>query len=351
MGKLMAKLVRALKTRPAAAPSKPLALPEPARRSPPRELMRPAPARPVLHETPRRGAGLFALDALQRAWRKVKANGGGAGVDGETLKAFETDLRANLRELQTLLQTGKYEPQPVRRVWVPKASGGLRPLAILTIRDRIAQRVVYDALAPQYEKKFLDCSYGFREGRSLHDAVETIIQARDAGRHWVVDGDIKDCFERLDHRLLLQMVREEVRDATSLSLIERWLKAQVFNELDGRRGNTGTFQGGVISPLLANIYLHRFDEELTRAGLFLVRYADDWVILCNRKTQAEAALARATQVLDRLRLAINPYKTRIVNFDEGFAFLGVFFVRDEFFYLSPAIENKQGVSRGNHIRS
>lgn len=277
----------------------------------------------------------FSLDNLMRAWRKVRANGGGAGVDGETLRKFEANLRANLKGLHDELVTGNYEPPPVRVVYVPKGRGEWRPLGILTVRDRVAQRAVYDALAPLYEGKFLECSFGFREGRSIQDAVALVEQHRDAGRRWVVDGDIKDCFERIDHRLLMQMVARDVKDQRVLQLVERWLTARVFNEMRQEKKNVGTFQGGVISPLLANVYLHTFDVELTRAGLALVRYADDWIVLNAKKADAETALEKAGRALEKLRLLINPGKTRITHFDEGFSFLGMFFVRNRHYPISP----------------
>jgi group II intron reverse transcriptase/maturase len=301
-------------------------------------LMRHTPAlRKMLRPTPGpvSPSQLWAMDHLMRAWRKVKANGGGPGVDGESLRGFEARLRENLNELQAALVRGEYEPQPVRRVWVPKPGGGSRPLGILTLRDRIAQRVVYDALAPVYEQQFLECSFGFREGRSTQDAVNAILRLRDEGRRWVVDGDIKDCFENLDHRLLMRLMSREVKDTQVLGLIEKWLKAQVFNELYGRDPAAGTFQGGVLSPLLANVYVHEFDQAMTRARLQLVRYADDWVIMNARKLEAQEALETATQALGRLQLPINPYKTRIVHLNQGFRFVGVFFVRNEHFRLSP----------------
>jgi group II intron reverse transcriptase/maturase len=279
-------------------------------------------------------ARIWEPDNLTRAWRRVKANGGGPGVDGESLRAFESNLGANLEALRQALQSGEYRPQPVRRVWAPKPGGGERPLAILTIRDRIAQRAAYDVLAPLYEQKFLDCNYGFREGRSTRDAAKAILAWRDRGRRWVVDGDIRDCFENLDHRLLLKSIARDVKDRRFLQLIERWLKAQVFNDLSGRDLTAGAFQGGVISPLLANIYLHTFDETLMKAELALVRYADDWLILCAKKAEAQSALETATSALERLRLAVNPYKTRIVHFNDGFRFVGMFFVRGEFYNLS-----------------
>jgi len=271
-------------------------------------------------------SGFYAFENLEQAWRKVRANGGGAGVDGETLRAFEKNWRGNLLELARDLEQGQYKPQPVHRLYVPKGNGEKRPLTIFTVRDRITQRAVYDALAPQYEKKFLDCSYGFREGRSRQDAVAAIERERDAGKQWVADGDIKDCFERIDHALLLEMLRGDKLDARILWLIERWLKARVFNETPNPKKMVGAYQGGVISPLLANIYLHAFDVELTQKGLTLFRYADDWIILTSKKVQAEAALVVAEEVLSSLRLAINPYKSGVKNFEKGFVFLGVYFV-------------------------
>ncbi len=343
MGNLMTKIVRALKTRsasqPPSTPAKPHAAPR--HETPPRALgagsHSPRSAAPTPADSHKGlGLGCFTYENLLRAWRKVKANGGAAGVDGQTLREFERNLRGNLEALARELRRGEYQPQPVRRVYVPKLNDEWRPLAILTVRDRITQRALYDAIAPLYERKFLDCSFGFREGRSLHDAIAVVAQERDEGKRWVVDGDIKDCFEQIDHRLLMQMLARDVHDRQLLWLIEQWLGAQVFNDLRDRKPNVGTFQGGVISPLLANIYLHAFDVELTQAGLTLLRYADDWIILTSKKTQAEAALEQAARALERLRLAINPYKTRVVNFDQGFTFLGVFFVRNEYFYLAGA---------------
>ena len=193
---------------------------------------------------------------------------------------------------------------------------------------------MYDAVAPLYEDKFLDCSFGFREGRSIQDAVSLVAEHRDAGRRWVVDGDIKDCFERIDHGLLMKMVTGDIRDPRLLRLIERWLTARVFNEIRQQKKEIGTFQGGVISPLLANVYLHGFDVELTRAGLALVRYADDWIILNAKKVEAEESLEKAAGALEKLKLLVNPSKTRITHFDEGFSFLGMFFVGNRHYPIS-----------------
>ncbi len=230
---------------------------------------------------------------------------------------------------------GSYEPLPVQRVLVPKPKGGLRPLAIWTLRDRVAQRVVHDYLVPIVEPRFLDCSYGFRPGRSVKDAVRAVTGARDAGRRWVVDADIEDCFGSLDRRRLMKQVRAWVSEPVVVTLIEKWFRARVYNPARGQPAVAAASQGGVITPLLANLYLHPFDEQITRVVSWgtPVRFADDFVILCRRRREAESALAAARQALGRMGLRINERKTRVVYFDEGFKFLGVFFLRNEHFYL------------------
>ncbi|MCS6846977.1 MAG: reverse transcriptase domain-containing protein [Anaerolineae bacterium] len=289
-------------------------------------------------------AELTAMDNLMQAWRKVRANGGGAGIDGQSLLQFESNLEANLRALHRELIEGIYRPQQVLRVYVPKASGGQRPLGVFAVRDRVVQRALHDALAPFYDQRFLDCSFAFREGRSLHDAVAAILRYRDAGRRWVVDGDIKDCFERIDHELLMAILAHDIRESRILDLIRRFLEAKVFNDPEGRLPGFGTAQGGVISPLLCNIYLHAFDERMTEGepSKALVRYADDWIIQCVSEADAHAALNRAMDGLAKLKLAVNPYRTRITHFEQGFSFLGVFFLRDEHFYISPGVTAPAG---------
>jgi len=278
--------------------------------------------------------GLFSPEAMARAWLQVKANGGGPGVDGKTIRDFEARLEENLEALRQELIRGTYRPQPVMRVLVPKPKGGLRPLAIWTLRDRVAQRVVYDYLEPIFEEGFLDCSYGFRPGRGVEDAVQAVLSHRDDGCRWVVDADIKNCFDSMDSRLLMRFLRRKVRNRIVLRLVKAWLDARIFNPAPGEKGRAGASQGGILSPLLCNIYLHPFDVEMTRRGLRLVRYADDFVILCRHKRGAEKALKAAERTLARLKLNLNPHKTRIVHFDQGFKFLGVFFLRNEHFYLS-----------------
>lgn len=278
---------------------------------------------------------LFSPEALRRAWQVIRRNGPTPGVDGVSIREFERHLNDNLDRLRRDLMDGSYEPLPVRRIYVPKAGDAMRPLAIWALRDRVAQRVVHEYLLALMEPRFLDCSYGFRPGRSVGDAVNAILEARNANRRWVVDADIKDCFDSLDVDRLMGHVRMYVSDPVVTRLIEKWLRTQVHNP--GWRGKiaAGASQGGVISPLLANLYLHSFDQWITErlAEETLVRFADDFVILCQKRSAAMAALNEARVALRQLRLRLNAHKTRIVHFDEGFRFLGVFFLRNEHFYL------------------
>jgi group II intron reverse transcriptase/maturase len=274
----------------------------------------------------------FSDEALRRAWQQVKANGGGPGVDGVDIQAFDARLGEQLTALQVELSCGSYRPQDVRRVLIPKRNEGLRPLAIWTLRDRLAQRAVLNAVEPLFEPRFLACSHGFRPGRSTQSATEMVLTARDEGLRWVLDADIKECFENIDPALLTQLVRRQLGDKALLRLIDLWLRARILTAA-GQVRAAGTAQGGVLSPLLCNVYLHQFDVALTERGLRLVRYADDFVVLSRRRREAEVAQDRALTALAALRLEFNLYKTRIVHFDQGFKFLGRFFVRDEVYEL------------------
>jgi group II intron reverse transcriptase/maturase len=304
-----------------------------------KSLFRPAPTLADLRAGPRgplspqRPEVLFSLDSLRRAWLKVKATGGGPGVDGVSIGKFETDLEANLQALQADVLGGSYRPQPVKRLLAPKRNGGLRPLALWALRDKVLQRLVVDSIEPYFESQFLPCSFGFRPGRSVADVVQAVVKQRDANRRWVADIDIKDCFDSLHPRLTMQFVRQRVRDRAVLGLIQAWLNAQVFNELHRPGAVAGAAQGAVISPLLANVYLHQVDVQLTKQGYQLIRYADDLLVCCRRKQQANQAMRAVRRALLAVRLQLNPHKSRIVHFDDGFKFLGVFFLKNEYFYL------------------
>ena len=294
---------------------------------PPADLSRAGPvkARPPEH--------FFTPEAMRRAWLAVKRAGGGAGVDGVTLEIFDRNLEPELNALREELIQGTYRPRPVRRILAPKVNGGLRPLAMWALRDRIAQRVVYEILAPSFESVFLPSSFGFRPGRSVQDAVEQVIRHRDQNLRWVVDGDIENCFDSIDNRRLLRLVGKRVKDKLLLHYVAGWLHADILNSADGMPRKAGTSQGSVLSPLLSNVYLHEFDREMARNHLALVRYADDFVVCCRRKTDAEKALAAAEAGLARLRLTLNRRKSRIVHFDDGFEWLGYFLVRRECYPL------------------
>jgi len=213
-------------------------------------------------------------DNLRKAFSRVRARKGAPGIDGRSIAAYQANLDHNLSELSRLLSQGRYQPPPVRRVYIPKPSGGERPLGIPTVADRVAQQAVLQVIYPLFEETFRDCSYAFRVGRSPHDAICKVEEYL-SYNHWVVDADITDFFGSVDHSILLYDVSKVVKDKKVFTLIKRWLKSGVMVEGEIRYAMTGTPQGGVISPLLANIYLTRLDKVMEENGLKMVRYADD----------------------------------------------------------------------------
>jgi group II intron reverse transcriptase/maturase len=274
----------------------------------------------------------FSLNALRRAWQMVRANGGRGGPDGETVAQFEVGLEKNLRQLRQELLEKSYRPHRVTQILVPKPSGGWRPLTLWAIRDRVAQRAVHDYLEPIFENCFLPCSYGFRPGRKVGDAAQAIVQAHRAGACWVLDADIKDCFGQMEQAALFRQLRRWRVPWAIQTLIQRWFKARVWNAWRGAKA-AGTSQGGVISPLLCNIYLHPFDEQMQNRGWRLVRYADDFVVLAREEASVKRASEQAAGALRQMGLEIHPQKTRLTNFEEGFQFVGWFFVGDEAYQL------------------
>jgi CRISPR-associated protein Cas1 len=250
-----------------------------------------------------------------------------------TLAAFEARLAEELGRLREELSSGRYRPRPVRRVMVPKANGGLRPLALWALRDRVAQRAVYDIIAPTFEATFLPCSFGFRPGLGVEDAIKQLTAHRDRGLRWVADADIQDCFDSISADRLTGLVGRRVEDPLLRRYVRGWLDAQILNGVDGVPAKAGASQGSVLSPLLANVYLHEVDRLLMKRRLALVRYADDLVVCCRSKPDAEAALAATGQALGQWGLKLNEHKTRVVHFDQGFAWLGHFLVRDECYRL------------------
>ena len=271
---------------------------------------------------------VYAGRTLRAAWQHVKANGGAAGIDHVTIAMYERDLDRHLAQLATQLRDGTYRPQPIRRTWIDKpGSRERRPLGIPTVRDRIVQTAVRLVLEPIFEREFAAQSYGFRPGRGCKDALRRVDSLLTAGSTWVVDADLRRYFDSIPQPALLQRVRGRIADGRVLALLEAFLTQAVMEGLSTWTPETGTPQGAVISPLLANIYLDPLDHLMADTGIEMVRYADDLVLLCRTETEAQQALTVLTTWTEAAGLTLHPEKTRIVDATQrgGFDFLGYHF--------------------------
>ena len=261
---------------------------------------------------------------LRLAWTKVKEKRGGPGVDHMTLEDFEQNLELNLNNLLNLLETGDYKPLPVVRIYKDKGNGTKRSIGIPVIMDKIVQQALLLVLSPIFESEFLDCSFAYRPGRSALIAIDMLEALIKKGYTWVLDGDIENFFDSIDHDLLISFVAEHVADTAVLKLIEEFLNARVFDNMSIHEEYMGITQGSVISPLLANIFLHHFDREITAKGYHLIRYADDFVVVEDTQERIGNALADTAAILRTIKLNLNEKKTKLIPAKEGFVFLGYY---------------------------
>ncbi len=262
---------------------------------------------------------------MMQAFKAVRRNRGAAGIDKVSIGMFEENLEANLASLKRDLKTrGTFVPKPLRRKWIAKDATGknLRPLGIPAVRDRVAQEVIRRLLEPIFEPLFHDCSFGFRPNRSCHKAIARLLAFHEAGERVTLDADIAGFFDNIPHKLIVDAVAEEVADGNILDLVKRFLAAGVMENGVFKPTTIGTPQGGVISPLLANIVLNKLDWRLEKAGYRFVRYADDFVVVCKDRRQAEAALTVVEEVMTELGLTLSSEKTKIASFGKGYQFLG-----------------------------
>jgi RNA-directed DNA polymerase len=268
---------------------------------------------------------VYRAETLKAAWQKVAANGGAAGVDGQSIQRFAARAELYLSALSTALKRGTYTPMPVRRVEIPKGGGKKRPLGIPVVKDRIVQPALKFVLEPIFEWEFVETSYGFRPGRGCKDALGEVERWLREGYTFVVDADLKSYFDSIPHAALLERIEERVSDGRVLEVIKAFLKQDIVKEMERWTPTGGTPQGAVISPLLANIYLHTLDGHMKEKGYRMVRYADDFVVLCRSGAEAQAALEEVKAWVEANGLSLSDEKTHVGDCrqeGEGFEFLG-----------------------------
>jgi RNA-directed DNA polymerase len=296
---------------------------------------------------------------LDIAWQRVARNKGAAGVDGQSVERFATHAERYLHELQASLADGSYRPQPVKRVEIPKADGKTRPLGIPTVKDRIVQSALKMVIEPIFEVQFRPGSFGFRPGRGCKDALREVDRLLKEGNTFVVDADLKGYFDSIPHDRLMALVAGSISDSRVLGLIDGFLRQEILSDMARWRPTTGTPQGAVLSPLLANLYLHPLDLLMERDGYRMVRYADDFVILCASQIEAEAALRQITTWVAANGLTLHPDKTHIGDSrqpGQGFDFLGYRFEAGRRYVRAKSlrafkdkVRAKTGRSRGDSL--
>jgi RNA-directed DNA polymerase len=303
---------------------------------------------------------VYAPATLHAAWEKVKKSKGCAGIDGMSVERFEAKRESYLTELHEALKTGSYRPLPVKRVYIPKSDGGRRPLGIPAVKDRIVQAALKCVVEPIFEREFVDTSYGFRPGRGCKLALRVVDASLKEGLVWVVDADLKSYFDSIPHTLLMERVATRISDGRVLGLMGRFLEQSILDGLERWTPTTGTPQGAVLSPLLANLYLHPLDVLMEQTGVRMVRYADDFVLLCRTESEAQQALHRVREWVEANGLTLHPEKTHVGNCMEkgqGFEFLGYRFEGGRRFVrkkslkaLKDKIRSRTKRTRGASIR-
>jgi RNA-directed DNA polymerase len=298
---------------------------------------------------------VFRRTTLDAAWKRVRQAGGAPGSDRQSLEAFESRLEVNLTQLQEELQKGTYRPRPIRRTYIDKpGSKERRPLGIPTVRDRVVQTALKMVLEPIFEREFMPTSFGFRPGMGCKDALRRVVELMREGHTWVIDADLKSYFETIPHDGLMAGIRRHVADSRVLDLIEGFLKQQILEDLKYWTPEKGTPQGAVISPLLSNVYLHEVDKLVRAAGYEMVRYADDFVILCRNCQEAKEALSLVTELTAERGLTLHADKTRVVATHEkgqGFDFLGYHFENGTRWPRKKSLKKFKDTIRGKTRRS
>lgn len=304
---------------------------------------------------------VWRLSTLQAAWQQVKANKGAWGIDRQSIEGFAAHEQRYLSELSRQLEQGEYRPQAVRRVEIPKAGGKTRPLGIPTVKDRIVQTAVKRVIEPIFENEFEDTSYGFRPGRGCKDALRQVDALLKEGYTHVVDADLQGYFDSIPHEALMDRIGAHISDGRLLALFKGWLQQDIVQEMRRWTPTAGTPQGAVISPLLANLYLHPLDVKMKAQGYRMVRYADDFVILCTTAQQAHEALEQVKQWVGQNGLSLHPDKTHVgdcTQRGQGFEFLGYRFeagrrwVRDKSLKsLKDKVREKTKRTRGDSLRT